>query len=373
MNNGERIISLDIIKIIAAFFVVILHVNGYTMEAKGITSASEGTVFFYYVMEGTAFIAVHLFVLAGSYLMCGKEYLNLQSILRTWITTLFITISGLIIAFIIGIHPSIRLVFQSLFPISLRAYGYVSSYILLMLLSPFLNVLIRNLNNKQLYYISALIVSVNIVFPTVIPFIGWGENYTVLFVCLYFVSASIYRLSSSHPNSPNIYGGGVCLWLLSTVTLIASPYLISKLSCRLIFLVDKSDFFYNYHNIIVLIEAVGLFLWINKDFVVSNSRLNRIIQYFSKGSLVVYLYHMHPIFKRMYSELSIFKELYSEVGSLYIIRILGASVCIFVIGILLNSVISKIVKKISDMIILIVKHKTFIKKILQDFKISIVS
>lgn len=260
MNDSKRIVCLDFIKIVAAIFVVILHVNGYTMQVHELSLASTGVKIVYYLMEGIAYIAVHLFVLAGSYLMCTKEYTNLNSVLYIWVTTVLVTITGLVVAVVFGIHPSLKITLQSIFPLSLRAYGYVSSYIVLMLVSPFINMVLRKMNDQQVYYVSTVLVIVNVVFPTIIPFIGWGENYTVLFICLYFVSASVHRLNNKRPNSPKIYRRGVCAWMISTMALIVSPYIISFLSNYLNFLLGKEEYFYNYHNVIVLTESVGLFL-----------------------------------------------------------------------------------------------------------------
>ena len=47
-------------------------------------------------------------------------------------------------------------------------------------------------------YFTGILVIINIVFPSVIPFIGWGENYTILFVCLYFVASLIRKINETN-------------------------------------------------------------------------------------------------------------------------------------------------------------------------------
>lgn len=204
----KRIVELDIIKVIATTFVVILHVNGYIRAAQGLDQYSFSTSVVYQSLEGIAYIAVHLFVLVGSYIMCQKDYVSLRSILRIWVTTFCITFMGLIISKLCGVNRGLLAVGQSLFPITLRAYGYVSSYVVLMLLAPFINATLKKLKNIQVCYISLILLGINILFPSILPFSGWGEHYSFLFITLYFVAAIIRRLNLIRENDPKIYRGG---------------------------------------------------------------------------------------------------------------------------------------------------------------------
>lgn len=368
----NRIIGIDIIKVVATLFVVILHINGYIMTAHGVENASPEVVMLYQSVEGIAYIAVHLFVLSGSYLMCKKEYTSLNSILRIWLTTLVVTVLGLVLALCVGVRPNLTSAGQSIFPISLRAYGYISSYIVLMLLSPFFNMALKNMTDKQVAYVAIILTIVNVVFPTVIPFIGWGENYTVLFICLFFIAASINRINIRFPKNHKIYRGGVCIWLISTVFLILSPYLISYLSGKFSFLQRKSDYFFNYHNIIVIAESVGFFLWVTNNAIkIKKESIAGVITMFSNASLVVYLYHMHPVFKRTYNDLSLFEYLYSDNLLIYFGTIIGLSIGIYLIGVLLNYIVFKVVTIISNRILLFVKKHTKTKELLSHLKISI--
>lgn len=370
---NKRIIGVDFIKIIASFFVVILHVNGYTMLSHGMAFSSTGTAIAYYSLEGIAYIAVHLFVLAGSYLMCEKEYTSLRSILRIWLTTITIAIVGLLIALVLDVRLNMLAIGQSIFPISLRAYGYVSSYIFLILLSPFINITLRKVTDRQLYYISILLIIINIVFPTIIPFIsGWGENYTMLFVTLYFVSAIIHRLNCSLPMNRKILLGGVFLWGIMTFVMVCSPYVIEYLSNHIRFLVGKEEYLYNYHNIVVLTEAIGLFLAVtNVDISIKRKILIKAVPLAARGSLVIYLYHMHPIFKRLYHEWRAIERLYSEVWFVYLFKILVVSIIIYILGLILSIIINRIVNFFTNKIIDRVLCSSRINKILSGCRITI--
>lgn len=320
MRNGEgktasRIVELDIIKVIATLFVAILHVNGYIMSAHKLENYSLRTLVVYQSLEGIAYIAVHLFVLTGNYIMCQKDYTSLKSTLRIWVTTFSVTFIGLIISIILGVNKGLLAIGQSIFPVMLRAYGYVSSYVFLMILSPFMNIIIKKLKDNQLYCFSFVLVVINFLFPSFLPFGGWGEHYTFLFISLYFVAASIQRMNSKRANTSPIYRGGLLFWAVSAMTMIGSPYIIKTLSSKISFLVGREDYLFNYHNIVVLLEAVGFFVYItNKQNQIceANPKMSRVITRLSECSLIVYLYHMHPIFKRQYSGWPIFEQLYSK-------------------------------------------------------------
>ena len=156
------------------------------------------------------------------------------------------------------------------------------------------------------------------------------------------------------------------------MAMIGSPYIIKTLSSKITFLVGREDYLFNYHNIVVLLEAVGFFVYItNKQNQIceANPKMSRVITRLSECSLIVYLYHMHPIFKRQYSGWPIFEQLYSNNPVIYLITVIGLSTVIYAIGFVLNAVLSRLVSVIVDFICKKVANTTKLKSALYDFGI----
>lgn len=129
-------------------------------------------------------------------------------------------------------------------------------------------------------------------------------------------------------------------------------------------MVGREDYLYNYHNLFVLLEAVGLFVYMtNKKNHTNdvNSKTSTIIGRLSECSLIVYLYHMHPIFKRQYYEWPVFEQLYSNNPVIYFFTVIGLSVAIYAIGFVLNVVLSSLIGKIVDFVCNKVANMTKLK------------
>lgn len=102
-----------------------------------------------------------------------------------------------------------------------------------------------------------------------------------------------------------------------------------------------------------------------------NKILLKTVSILSKETLVIYLYHMHPIFKRLYSSWDIFRYFYSDVGIIYFGKILCISVCIFFVGFIISTIISRIASFFSLKIVLFAENIDPIKGFLSDCMISL--
>ena len=99
MDNRKY--GIDIIKIIAAFFVVILHVNGYTLDLhEEFAGYSQISKLIYYILEAIAYPAIHLFVLAGATLLIERGS-SISNISNIWMQTIILCFTGFLIAVII--------------------------------------------------------------------------------------------------------------------------------------------------------------------------------------------------------------------------------------------------------------------------------
>lgn len=68
----KRKYSLDVLKVVAIFFVVLLHVNGYAVQTFSIEQYTKVTKYIYCILEAIAYPAIHIFTLIGSYFMLER-------------------------------------------------------------------------------------------------------------------------------------------------------------------------------------------------------------------------------------------------------------------------------------------------------------
>jgi len=275
-------------------------------------------------------------VLIGSRFMI-QSGVKLKRILHIWVLTLSVTVPGLAIMFLIsGGTLGLSEILICIFPFFGRAYWFVSSYIVLMLLSPFLNILLTHISLKQLLCLTGILCSITILLPCLLsPPFDWSYfngNDVMLFICLYLISDCFYRLKprTAVPNYIFILGCVLCISLL-----VLSVYAIEYVSLYKSVFVGKQEVFYHYSSILVVGLAICYFGWFS-NIQIHSKKIIGIITWFTRSSLAVYLLHMHPVVKKHYVAWGIFQHMPTGSGIAYAAAILGTAFGVFMIGSILS-------------------------------------
>lgn len=72
MEKDGRHNGIDVLKIIATIFVVVLHVNGFLSDTIPLGQFSLSTNVLYHISEAVAYPAIHLFVMVTAYFTIEK-------------------------------------------------------------------------------------------------------------------------------------------------------------------------------------------------------------------------------------------------------------------------------------------------------------
>ena len=358
--------GVDAIKAMATFFVIVLHINGYAVSTQGLEIATTSTRFAYYFMEACCFCAVNIFILCGSYIIASKQTVKLRQPIRIWLTAFIIGILGVGVAYILGIKLSTIGILRSLLPISFRAYGFITSYMILLVLSPLLNLAVFKMSDRQVLYICIVLGLILVVLPSIVSLIGWHGNYTASFFFLYFISIYLKRRLGAgdqiHKYALRLFGG--ILWLIATGILIASPYVLKYVSKIIPLFEDHELHFYDYSNILVMCQAIGLFLlFVGRTI---SLRTGHVVEYLAKNSMIVYLFHMHPVLKNSYSKWGVIQNIYSPNGFQYIMRVILFALVVYAVGIVVSRIVSYLVIKIIPIIMNAVNKNKRILNILTE-------
>lgn len=342
-NTKTRNIGLDLLKVLAMFFVVLLHMCGYAYESQ---LSNYETVTFdvaYHIIEAIAYPAIHLFVMCGTTFLIKRDSVNKKQVADIYVNTLLVCIIGLIVSLIIGIPITMSGILQSIFPITFRAYWFVSDYIVLILISPLLNKIINHIREKDLLAYTVLILLITGGFSFFLTKFGWSQDYSNigLFICLYFVVASLNsgRLLNKTKIGIWLWGSGIALVLISWIGMR--------------FILENSDremFFYAYNSPFVILEAVGAYIFFY-NIRMNNRYVSKAISFLSRGSLIVYLIHMHPIIKQNYVSMGTLAALENTSNMEFFILVLSIGGGIVLIGAIINILLNRIEVPISRVIV----------------------
>ena len=285
--------SLDLLKIISIMMVIILHYN--YVSCGGLWGAVvPGTINFYlaHLSEGLSIIACNLFVMISGYYLCQNQKIKVRKIID--ILLLLITY-GLVI-YIFALKMNLTSFNKNSFKLmveTINSRWFIDIYLLLSILHPFLNKIIKNISKKQfqfliIVHIFCFYVWRSITYPSdlLMTSLFVADNgYGILnFMTLYLIAAYI-RLYMDNLKIYSLY--------LFVVYLLIGFYV----GYRTIYDIN----FLAYNHILNLVNTVILFL-LFKNLKLT---LTRKISHLSSVSLAVYIIHENWLIRQW-----LFRELF---------------------------------------------------------------
>lgn len=267
--------NIEILRIIAIIMVIGLH---YLNENMGgaLGALSNGHINYYiaHYIESLNIVAVNLFVIVSAYFLVDKSIPKLSKIIKLVILSYFYGLLFYIIGIIFNINEfSFIGLIKSINPFLYGGYWFIKIYIILYLLSPFINKFISTLNKKSHKGVIILIGIFFSVWPSFLPHAPNNDNgYGIIsFVFLYLIVAYIKKYYKNN-KSTKYY---ICIYFLAvSITFIFSliPF--------------KSAWTYNF--VFNIIGSIALFLGIKKIKLKSN-----IINYIATYTFAIYLIHFN--------------------------------------------------------------------------------
>ena len=286
---SERNINLEIFRILSILLVITLHILGH----GNFLESTELFSFNYYtlsLLQSLSFVAVNCFVLISGYFLVKSQFkfnkvLNLLSVIFFYSS---------ILTFIVWkfnlVEVSLKDFIYSVLPITSNRYWFATSYVLLYLISPFLNSSINKMTRLELKKLIIALIILFSVIPTFTFYVdGFGVNNgygLIWFICLYTVSSylRLYYEPNHKKNKWIIYYFMICSILFLT------KIFISKLSISIIGRLTGSMIFFKYNSILVFLASVFLFLYF-LNLKISSKIIIRISLFLSPLSFGVYLVH----------------------------------------------------------------------------------
>ena len=203
-NRIERNSNLEILRIIAMIFIIAHHFAVHGMgDVNFIASNSNNYVIYFLGILGK--IGVNIFVLISAYFMIDSKFTFRKFLILGGEVYFYALLFLLIFAEFITPSSPLTMVDYgvTLLPISHSAYWFVTDYIVLMILSPFLNKFIKSMSKYSLIKLLTVLLVIWVVFPSITPtfidgpvatmFVGYSFQYVpiVWFIILYIISSFI--------------------------------------------------------------------------------------------------------------------------------------------------------------------------------------
>lgn len=291
----QRNIGIDILRIVAMFFVVIIHM----LVQGGVISAflNEGLQVGYYFFNTIGILAccgVNCFALVSGYVGWQNTF-RLEKIIKLWATVVFWSVGVSLILFIYkNEFFSLKEAISMFLPLIRGRYWFFNAYFVVFMFSPVLNHIIKTLPQKTYQY---FLLAVAFVF-CVIPFLALGNDVLRIqsgyefpwLMVMYLVGGyfSKYPIVIKKP-----YKCVVAFFSISLLNFIYK-YLIELVTTRLLGAPSYGDIFMSYTSPVLVGEAICLLLFFS-NLQVKNKKLVKAVSFVTPAIFSVYIIHVHPL------------------------------------------------------------------------------
>ena len=336
-NGGYRQSNIELLRIICILFIICFHIV-YHNDWSNVNGVGNNGVFDPEYLSSGVFIlqsilplgiiAVDVFVLITGYFLIYSNKIKIEKTLKLWIQMLFYSLTIVAVFFFcFGLDLTVEKIFRAITPVSSNIWWFCSSYLFLLLLSPFINTIVANVDERKM----AMLLLLLLVLWFIIPLITGNRNQgneLLWFIIIYLIGGLIRKKKDNYQRKPSVYFSYALLIYIITVGLI----IVFDYYDPIIYKFDHISAIVFRNSIVCLLAAIFVFLAFN-NMKIKN---NRAINYVASLTLGIYLLHEHPLVYTYIFELKCINSCSSTVD--VILLLVSLTVLEFILCLIIESV-----------------------------------
>ena len=278
--SNSRNNNFDILRIIAMLMIIIHHITindfglqKYLVSNEMILSNKQTLILI--IINSLVVIGVNIFFLLSGYFRINlslKKIINL--IACVYLLYGIITTIGILLGFVPFNNTTIK---NLLNPFGL--YWFLLAYLLIALLSPILNLVIKKITKKQSISLFIIIILFFVLYPNIDDGVtNINSGYSLIWgLSLYIIGGLINKFKVMNKK-------GILLYFIFAI--------INSITIYLLFKGNRFDLAwkqYSYNNILVFLQSISLFIGFNS--LKKQIGNHKIISLFASSTLITYLFH----------------------------------------------------------------------------------
>lgn len=328
-----RASNIELLRIIAMLFVVLLHCNfaaiGYPSAASVSTAPLQEIIKMFF--ENICIVSVNCFILISGYFSLR---LSLQRLVRFWLQCFFYGVLIYIVVLLLKIESfSLAATLTNTILWWLRDNWFICCYFALMLLAPIVNLLFERAEVKQLRLCLLLLLVVDCVLGWFVGMKGNGTagGYSVFhLLVVYYLGRFIYIVNQDEkPVKRSRF------YLLSFIGLVVLNTILAYVQIRCSLPLNM----FSYNAPVVLLACVYFFMF----FLYLDVKNSKLINFVAKSSFSVFLIHIHPlVFPLFKSYMCSLLENFG--GGYYVLLSIVVALSLYGLSIVVDLMIRPIVK-----------------------------
>ena len=262
-GDGERMANLELLRCVAMMMVVVLHYLGKGDLLGDLTEGQLGSMgTAAWLLESFCIVAVNVYMFLSGYFLCMSQFKPsrlIQLWLQVWVYSVAFGLAGAAAGWLGDTAFDTHYLLTLVFPVTMEHYWFMTAYIFLYLLLPFVGVAMRKMTKQQLQLSLGLLFLVFCLWKSILPLRleTDAQGYDCLwYLCVFLTAAYVRRFGGALLGKrwlgPVLYGGG-CLLIFATTILLRLIYLRTGSLGTMI------GFGLEYNHILPLAAAGGLF------------------------------------------------------------------------------------------------------------------
>lgn len=342
MNNSTRNYGIDLLRMVAMFMVIILHMFGH----GGLLGAEEVSLINYVFIGGlevAAFCAVNCYALVSGYVgVCSR--FKLTNIVMLWFQVLTYTV-GITVLFavfkpdVVGTYEWISM----FFPVSTQQYWYFTSYCCMFFFIPIVNVAMERLPKHIIQYTVMVFVVLFSVLPTVLSrdIFQIGSGYSGWWLLILYVIGAYIRKYGFLDKCTKLQLFGIYVFCV-VLTGLYKCVVPNLPEVGIVTFLHENQLL-NYTSPTILLAGVSLLVLFSKLNV--NAVACKMIGFLSPAAFGVYLIHDNNLVRRNIMSQRLVDLAYLPTWKLMLV-VIGIALAIYIVCSLIDLVRGYIFKAI---------------------------
>lgn len=336
----KKQLNMEILRILAMCMIITLHYLDKGGVLKEFASNNTPVGNAAWIIEAFCMVSVNIYVLISGYFLCESTFkirktvlLWIQILMYSWIITLIFAIilkgqfnfeEGMLY----GLIPL-------LMPVTGSHYWFATVYILMYLVSPFLNIGIKAMDKKTHRNLIIILVAIFSIWNTVLPFTIPATDRKGMdicwFICLYVIAAYLRKYGDEIKINKWL---GLAIYALCCI----GAFLLGKGMLLADSVTGKlggyCKNFYEYNSITILIASVALFIFFVKTEIKAGDFATQMVLFVSEGTFGVYLLHEHKLLRYLWPTWFNVSEYADRFA--FIPHLLMTVACVFTAGVVID-------------------------------------
>lgn len=328
----KRESNFELLRIVAMLMIVFHHFafhGGFNWESTAITIPR---LWYNFIMMGGK-VGVNLFILISGYFLILNKGINIKKIFKMlgqvfFYSILFLNTSG----------GGIRTLVANFFPILSSKWWFASTYFVLYLIHPFLNIFLRNLDKKKYQNLLVGLVFLWSIIPTFTSF-QLQLNDLLWFTVLYAIAGYIrlYGLNKKYTVKTYFW-----LWVLFSLLTYFSSVILTIVDIKFdAFKPSYVTYFYGVNTVSVLLISLTLFM----TFVKLKINYNKWINVVASSTFGIYLIHDNAIIRKLLW-IDLFKNASYQNSILLIPYSIGVVILVFIVCSIIDLIRQQTIEKL---------------------------